>query len=80
MGLDTFGRAKEEFLAGLPEDYRFYVTWEISDSVEHRERVFVLVKAIRDGISAHIASDVLLVSGYFRADAVSFPERIDSAL
>src|SRR4051812_21575521 len=47
MSRDTFPKARERFLAGLPEGHRFYVVLPIYDDPNHTfEQVFLAVDRI----------------------------------
>jgi hypothetical protein len=71
----TYPSAKRRYLAGLPAGETFFVTTILRDRDGHFEQVFVLVDRIAAGtIAGRISSDVEVVHGYKRRDAVSFPE------
>jgi hypothetical protein len=57
----TYPAAKQRFLAGLPPKERFFVTTRIQEGHQF-EQIFVLVRAIADGlIHGTVASDIHLV-------------------
>src|SRR6185312_12398920 len=71
----TYPQAKQRFLTGLPKGQHFFLTAPLKDDQGHEENVFIVVRAIQDGIvSGRIANDVRLVSGYKNGDDYSFAE------
>lgn len=73
---ETYPAAKARYLAGLPENFTFFVTTRIVDAAGKSEQVFIRVDGIRDGwIAGKIASSVDLISGYAQGDDYRFLEK-----
>jgi hypothetical protein len=71
----TYPDAKRRYLAGLPAGQSFFAVTQLRDGRGTSEQIFVAVSGIRDGrISGRIASDLVGIKGFKRADPYSFQE------
>ena len=70
--LKTWPTAKERFLAGLPEQHGFFVTFLVVDAEGRSEYLFIAVdEIVENEIRGRIWSDVKLIEGMpFRAPVV----------
>ena len=72
---ETYRRAKQRYLQGLPTGEIFFVTTRLVDSQELLEQVFIRVEGIRgEIITGTISSDIRTVSGFKFGDSYRFPE------
>lgn len=75
MARNSYPKAKERFLKGLPPQHTFFITTRLYDAARRFEQVFIAVKEIKDGkITGLIWSDIQLVSAYRHGDSYTFPE------
>lgn len=74
-GRKTYPEAKTRYLAGLPAGHNFFAVTNLRDSSGTIEQVFIAVASITDDrIAGHIASDIIGVKGFKKADPYTFPE------
>lgn len=74
-GRASYPRARDRFLAGLPENHHFLIFTRLTDSERRAEFVFVLVARISAGVVAGtIASPTRALKGYAQGDAIEVPE------
>lgn len=72
----TWPEARKRYLKGLPTHHVFAVTVELTDMRGKFEIVFIEVEKIdHEMISGKIASDILIVRGYKKGDALKIRER-----
>lgn len=66
LARETFPEARKRFLEGLPEGYKFYVTYVLHDHKDKKlEQVFIRVGSIKNGmIYGTIDSDLRTVTSY----------------
>lgn len=75
LARETYPRARERYLSGLPTGHTFFVTTELRDQAGRTEQVFIQVTRIEPGIiTGKIASDIRLVGGYQAGQEHVFPE------
>ncbi len=71
----SYPKAKQRYLAGLPPQHAFFVTTRLRDKSGVFEQVFIAVKTIKGGkITGTIASDLSAVKGYKRGQEYTFAE------
>ena len=67
--------ARRRFVAGLPDQYDFFVTTRLRDAQGHIEQAFVAVDSIAGGrVYGRIWSPILVVDGYRLGQRHDFPE------
>lgn len=72
----TWPEAKRRYLKGLPSGHIFAVTVELTDKRGKFEVVFIEVQKIdREIISGKIASEILIVRGYKKGNALKIREK-----
>lgn len=71
----SWPRARDRYLAGLPQQQSFFVTALLVDKEERREQVFIAVQSIRNGIiTGKIWNRLEVVRGYRLGDRYTLPE------
>jgi hypothetical protein len=73
--LAAWPSARSRFVAGLPPNQTLFVTTRLHDATGRVEQVFVAVDHINgDAVSGRIWSDISVVQGYARGQAISLPQ------
>lgn len=71
----TYPDAKRRFLAGLPQDARFYISVKLRDPAGQLEQAYVFVATYQGStVLGRIASEVDLIAGYAVGDPYAGPE------